>query len=96
VGQQSKTRHFCRIFRRALVSRPAIVFNPKTQHISPQYHVIFDDKFSTVPSLHLEAQRNETWAELFKQEKNEIFIDPDDLTSSRSLLQDDWLTEDEV
>jgi hypothetical protein len=43
-----------------------LVFNPKTQHISPQYHVIFDDKFSTVPSLHSEAQRNKTWSELFK------------------------------
>eukprot|EP00804_Cyclotella_cryptica_P019457 CCRYP_006639-RB/>CCRYP_006639-RB protein AED:0.37 eAED:0.37 QI:0/0/0/1/0/0/2/0/99 len=27
-----------------------LVLNPRTQHISPQFHVIFDDVFSTVPS----------------------------------------------
>jgi transposase InsO family protein len=28
-----------------------LVYNPTTQHISPQYHVIFDDEFTTVPAL---------------------------------------------
>jgi transposase InsO family protein len=73
-----------------------LVFNPKTQHVSPQYHVIFDDKFTTVPSLYSVDQRNETWSELFKQEKSEVFIDAQELTSTRSLLQDQWLTDDEV
>jgi hypothetical protein len=29
----------------------ALVFNPKTARVSPQYHVIFDDDFSTVPYM---------------------------------------------
>ena len=26
----------------------ALVLNPKTGHVSPQFHVVFDDKFDTV------------------------------------------------
>ena len=29
----------------------AMVLNPKTLHVSPQYHVVFDDNFSTVASM---------------------------------------------
>ena len=29
----------------------ALVLNPKTLHVSPQFHVAFDDRFSTVPYL---------------------------------------------
>ena len=29
----------------------AMVLNPRTLHVSPQYHVVFDDTFSTVPFL---------------------------------------------
>ena len=29
----------------------ALVFNPKTARVSPQYHVVFDDDFTTVPFM---------------------------------------------
>ena len=29
----------------------ALVFNPRTLHVSPQFHVVFDDLFTTVPFL---------------------------------------------
>jgi hypothetical protein len=29
----------------------ALVFNPKTRRVSPQYHVVFDNTFSTVPYM---------------------------------------------
>jgi elongation factor G len=29
----------------------ALVFNPRTGRVSPQYHVVFDDTFSTVPFM---------------------------------------------
>ena len=29
----------------------ALVFNPKTARVSPQYHVFFDDDFTTVPYM---------------------------------------------
>ena len=28
----------------------ALVLNPKTNHISAQYHILFDDKFETIKS----------------------------------------------
>ena len=33
------------------VGSVALVFNPKTGRVSPQYHVVFDDTFSTVPYM---------------------------------------------
>eukprot|EP00804_Cyclotella_cryptica_P026596 CCRYP_014020-RA/>CCRYP_014020-RA protein AED:0.15 eAED:0.08 QI:0/0/0/0.75/0/0/4/0/791 len=35
-----------------------LVFNPRTQRVSPQYHIIFDDAFLTVPSLYSIEERN--------------------------------------
>ena len=32
-------------------SNVALVLNPKTRLVSPQYHVVFDDEFTTVPHL---------------------------------------------
>ena len=29
----------------------ALVLNPRTGHVSPQYHLVFDDDFTTVPYL---------------------------------------------
>ena len=29
----------------------ALVLNPKTLRVSPQYHIVFDDEFSTVPFM---------------------------------------------
>ncbi len=29
----------------------ALVYNPSTGHVSPQYHVVFDDDFTTVPYM---------------------------------------------
>ena len=41
----------------------ALVFNLQTGHVSPQYHVVFDDEFTTVPYLQsTEAPPN--WADL--------------------------------
>ena len=32
----------------------ALVLNPSTGHVSPQYHIAFDDDFTTVPNLRAE------------------------------------------
>jgi hypothetical protein len=29
----------------------ALLYNPSTGHVSPQYHVVFDDDFTTVPYM---------------------------------------------
>ena len=45
------TFHFRYTCSECHASSAALGFNPKTLHVSPQYHVIFDDKFSTVPFM---------------------------------------------
>ncbi len=29
-----------------------MILNPRTGHVSPQFHVVYDDDFMTVPYLH--------------------------------------------
>ena len=46
----------------------ALVLNPKTGLVSPQYHLLFYDDFSTVP--HLQANTvPENWAEIVKNSR---------------------------
>ena len=37
----------------------ALVLNPKTGHVSPQYHLVFDDDFTTIPYLNSNAENPE-------------------------------------
>ena len=41
----------------------ALVLNPITLHVSPQYHVIFDDNYSTVPYLR-RSEKPPNWTDL--------------------------------
>ena len=41
----------------------AMVLNPSTLHVSPQYHVVFDDNFSTVSSM-VNGEVPENWLDL--------------------------------
>jgi hypothetical protein len=43
----------------------ALIFNPRTGHISPQFHIIFDDDFMTVPYLRT-ATIPSYWADLVR------------------------------
>ena len=37
----------------------ALVLNPKTGHVSPQYHLVFDDDFTTIPYLNSNTENSE-------------------------------------
>ena len=50
----------------------ALVLNPKTGLISPQFHVIFDDDFSTVPSLR-EGTVPANWNQLVQNSRQKSF-----------------------
>jgi hypothetical protein len=53
-----------------------LVLNLSTGHISPQYHVIFDDKFLTVPSLRADQHEiDDIFARLFTTDRD-FFLDP--------------------
>jgi hypothetical protein len=56
-----------------------LIYNPATQHISPQYHVVFDDTFSTISSFMTDIERAAKFEELFDTEAREFFIDPADV-----------------
>eukprot|EP00804_Cyclotella_cryptica_P011187 CCRYP_007719-RA/>CCRYP_007719-RA protein AED:0.37 eAED:0.29 QI:0/0/0/1/0.5/0.33/3/0/977 len=68
-----------------------LILNPRTQHISPQFHVIFDDAWTTVPSLTNESERDHRFEQLFSTSR-ECYIDPTDITSISELLDDHWLS----
>ena len=69
-----------------------LILNPRTGHISPQYHVVFDDTFSTVPSLSESEEPPHFW--------NEVDLDgmihKIPLEDSITYLDDDWLTPTEL
>ena len=59
----------------------ALVFNPTTGHVSPQYHVVFDDDFSTVPYMN-RGEIPPNWDELYNDNR-ELATDEDyDLAQS--------------
>eukprot|EP00804_Cyclotella_cryptica_P027788 CCRYP_009212-RA/>CCRYP_009212-RA protein AED:0.44 eAED:0.14 QI:0/-1/0/1/-1/1/1/0/824 len=55
-----------------------LIYNPRSQHISPQYHVIFDDAFLTVPALNTPTEMDDQFACLFETSR-ESFVDPHDV-----------------
>ena len=78
-----------------------LVLNLKTGKISPQYHVIFDDKFQTVASPALrDRPPDELWATLFKRD-SEYYLDIELDENGRNTapvpeLADEWLDPDEI
>ena len=54
----------------------ALVLNPKTMHVSPQYHLIFDDEFTTVPFLASE-EVPPNWAKLVEKSESVSTADYD-------------------
>ena len=62
----------------------ALVLNPKTGHVSPQFHVVFDDAFSTVPYMD-QKQVPPNWASLVDQSRELV-------TQEQYDLAENWLT----
>ena len=54
----------------------ALVLNPKTLHISPQFHVVFDDEFTTVPYL-TGQETPPNWKNLVKKSESSNVEDYD-------------------
>lgn len=70
-----------------------LVLNIETGRITPQYHVVFDDRFETVPSIPALASDNETWKHILKTFDRDCFLDvtPDELgVRPKDPLQSDW------
>lgn len=72
-----------------------LVFNPRTQCLSPWHHIIFDNAFSTLPSLYSVEDQDRRFEELFHTSR-ECFLDPTDTDSASPPLDDKWLSPDEL
>ena len=73
-------------------SEVPLILNPRTGHISPQFHVVFDDSFSTVASLQDIDEPPSFWNEFDLDEYlYQIPLDGDATVS----LDDEWLTPQE-
>jgi len=56
-----------------------LVFNPRTGQVSPQYHVVFDDTFSTVPYMDAGTEPSH-WHDLLKYSSEKATDEDFDLT----------------
>jgi hypothetical protein len=63
----------------------ALVFNPRTGRVSPQYHVVFDDTFSTVPFMDNDMV-SPHWADLHKHSTKRA-------TDEEFNLAEEWMKE---
>ena len=70
-----------------------LILNLRTGHISPQYHVVFDDDFSTVQSIP-EGNDPPPWWNEINLEENTLRIPLDD--DATLLLDKDWLSPEEL
>ena len=80
-------------------SEVPLVLNLQTGSITPQYHVVFDDFFSTVSSIERETDPPEHWSDLCLD--NSTYIPTDSLeqdvhNNQTFFLDDEWLTPDEL
>ena len=48
-----------------------MVLNPNILHVSPQYHVVFDDHFSTISSM-VNCEIPSNWLDLVKQSEEHM------------------------
>ena len=62
-------------------SNVALVLNPKTGLVSPQYHVVFDDDFTTVPHLR-KGTMPSNWETLVKNSREKSTDEFYDLTKT--------------
>ena len=85
-------------FSRVHASDVPLILNTLTGHISPQYHVVFDDTFSTVESLHANADPPPFWDQIgldetvYSAHVHRIPLDSD----STLRLSSEWLTPQEL
>ena len=69
-----------------------LILNPKTGHISPQYHVVFDDSFSTVISQSSTDDPPSFWNDT----DLDAFIHKVPVDHPSHFLEDIWLTPPEL
>ena len=73
-------------------SNVPLVLNLKTGSISPQFHVVFDDSFSSVISISIDEEPPDFWTEIDLLDRiHKVPLDEDD----NPTLGEDWLSSTE-
>jgi hypothetical protein len=72
-------------------SEVTLVLNLTTGSIDTQYHLVFDDQFTTVSSIEREMDTPSHWEDLCLESAVRIVTD-----HPTTYLKDDWLTEEEL
>jgi hypothetical protein len=68
-----------------------LVLNLGTGSITTQFHVVFDDLFTTVPSIERDTAPPDHWEELCHENSSHIMLD-----SPPEHSNDEWLTEEDL
>ncbi len=74
-------------------SSVALMLNRKTGHISPQYHVVFDDFFTTVRGIDDDKDPDLNaidWEKFINVHGSELYTDPDESEPDEVNLDDSW------
>ena len=69
----------------------ALIYNPATTHVSPQFHLVYDEQFSSV-SGHSNASTNDLIQSLFETSKWASEILHPDSPSAQYFFDDYWET----
>ena len=72
-----------------------LILNLNTGSISPQFHVVFDDLFSTVMSIGIEDDAPDFWKTLLVDSRLQVPLDTEG-SDEPVFLRDDWLTSEEL
>ena len=78
---------------RSHASTVPLILKTESGNISPQFHVVFDDWFSTVIGKPLEEHPEHFWDDLFVNCRFQFYFDDDDAPFG---LDDEWLTQPEI
>ena len=70
------------------------ILNLKTKHVSPQFHIIYDDWFTTMYSMGDLPLDIKQWEQLFMSHHEQIQLSPTEATNIK--LADEWLDPDEL
>jgi hypothetical protein len=77
-------------------SEVPLVLNLNTGSITPQFHVVFDDHFTTVSSIGQDDSPPNHWADLCLENSISILEDQETSDKSPMSLNDEWLTTEEM
>jgi hypothetical protein len=72
-------------------SEAPLVLNLQTGSIDTQYHVVFDDQFTTVSSIEREIYPPSHWEDVCLESAVRIVTD-----HPKTYLKDDWLKKEEL